>query len=119
MSNSRKKTNYQIIETNEIKEKNDGKRTHRLAVVIGLAILLCGVFAINQALQPQEEKPLIVLEPGQTAGETSTAGVQERSFRFSKKTRTTKNVSTPKALELPVRGRIDLFNKIKKRAIAR
>ena len=70
------------METNEIKEKKDGKRKHRLVVVIGLAILLYGVFAINQALQPQEEKPRIVLEPGQTAGERKVVTTNGVEFAF-------------------------------------
>ena len=70
------------METNEIKEKNGGKRTHRLAVVIGLAILLYGVFAIYQALQPQKEKPRIVLEPGQKAGERKVVTISGVEFAF-------------------------------------
>lgn len=70
------------METNEIKEKKDGKRKHRLAVVIGLAILLCGVFAIYQALQPQKEKPRIVLEPGQKAGERKVVTISGVEFAF-------------------------------------
>ena len=79
------------METNEIKEKKGRKRKHQrllfIAVVIGLAILIYGVFAVVKAVkirQAQEEMRQKVLEftSGQKAGERKVITVNGVKFAF-------------------------------------